>query len=237
MTTLAVITARGGSKRVPRKNLRLLAGKPLVSWMIEAALSAQRLHRVIVSSEDPEILSIAKAHRAGLGLMRPAELALDTSPSIDCVRHAVSGLEAKGEGPWDVVVTLQPTTPLTTGEDIDATIALLLESGADTAVTVNRLEQIPHPAKLKVLGAGGRLLPYLEEERGRMAAHELPKVYVRNGAVYASKRSVIDGNRIIGDDCRGYVMPAERSVDVNYEMDWLFLEFLLARKAQGLAAK
>jgi CMP-N-acetylneuraminic acid synthetase len=115
-------------------------------------------------------------------------------------------------------------------EDIDACIALLEASDADCAVSVNKLEDAPHPAKFKVLREG-RLLPYLEEERGRMAAQDLPEVYVRNGAVYVTRRAAIDRGEIIAADCVAHVMPRERSVDINYEFDWLFLEFLLSRAA------
>jgi CMP-N-acetylneuraminic acid synthetase len=138
-------------------------------------------------------------------------------------------LEANGEGPYDAVVIVQPSSPFTLAEDIDATIDLLVRSGADSAVSVMQLEHAAHPFKMKVL-EGDRLLPYLEEERGRMAAHQLPVIYVRNGSVYATRRPSLDRGQVIGDDCRGYVMPHERSLDINEELDLQFGEFLLARK-------
>ena len=127
------------------------------------------------------------------------------------------------------VVIVQPSSPLTLAEDIDATVDLLAASGADTAVSVVKLDHAVHPLKMKVL-EGDRLLPYLEEERGRMAAHELPMIYVRNCSVYATRRRVIDGGGVIGDDCRAYVMPRERSLDINEELDLEFAEFLLSRR-------
>jgi len=118
---------------------------------------------------------------------------------------------------------------MTLPEDVEATLALLRESGAESAATVMRVDHAFHPAKFKRL-EGNRLVPYLEEEGGRFAAAELPEVFVRNGAVYAARRSLIDRGQVIGEDCRGHVMPRERSVDVNEEIDLAFAEFLLARR-------
>lgn len=224
---LGIIPARGGSKRVIRKNMRRLGSKPLVAWSIEACRASQTLSRVVVSSDDEEVLQLAATYDAHLPLRRPAELATDASMAIDFVRHALTTLEAAGEGPYDVVVIIQPSSPLTTADDIDAVVNLLLSSGADSAVSVMEVEHALHPLKLKVM-QDDRLLPYLEDERGRMAAHDLPKVYVRNCSVYASRRRVHEAGKILGDDCRGYVMPRERSIDVNDELDLRFAEFLIS---------
>jgi CMP-N-acetylneuraminic acid synthetase len=225
MSTLGIVPARAGSKRVVDKNLRELGGKPLVDWVIEAGLQARRIDRLVVSSDDERILSRARSRPDVLGIRRPAELATDTSPSIDYVRHALDVLEREGPR-YDTIVILQPSSPLTRSEDIDNTIALLEQSGADSAVSVVAVDHWIHPSKLKRLD-GDRLLPYLEEERGRMAAHELPEVYVRNCSVYAARRDTIDRGLIVGEDCRGYPMPRERSVDINSEFDLAFARFLL----------
>ena len=234
MKTLGIIPARRGSKRLARKNVLPLGGKPLVNWMIEAAHSSRRLDRVVVSSDDPEVLALAAQYDERLPLVRPAELADDRSPAIDYVRHALAVLEKNGEGPFEAIVILQPSSPLTSAADIDATIEMLERSGADSAVSVMRLDHAAHPLKMKVLD-GDRLLPYIEEERGRMAAHELSEIYVRNCSVYATRRGAIERGQVIGDDCRGYVMPRERSLDINDEFDFLFAEFLLARLNQPIA--
>jgi CMP-N-acetylneuraminic acid synthetase len=228
---LGIIPARGGSKRLPRKNLLPLDGKPLVAWAIEAARGAGRLDRMVVSSDDEEILQIARQYDPALGLKRPAEFSTDFAPAIDYVRHALSAIEGHGEPRFDAVVIVQPSSPLTQSADIDATIELLETSGADSAVSVMHLDHAIHPAKLKVL-SGDRLLPYLEEERGRMAAHELPDLYVRNCSVYASRRHVVEANQIIGSDCRGYVMPRERSLDINEPLDLDFAEFILSKRGR-----
>jgi len=231
MKALGIIPARAGSKRLPRKNVLPLAGKPLVCRVIEAALKAKQLKRVVVSSDDPEVLRLAGAYDPKLPLQRPAALAADTSPAIDYVRHALASLEGAGEGPFDVVVILQPSSPLTLPEDIDGTVRLLESSGADTAVSVMKLDHAIHPYKLKIM-QDDRLLPFLEEEQGRMAAHELPELYVRNCAVYATRRHVIEYGQTIGRDCRGYLMPRERSVDINDRLDYEFAQFLAARSAR-----
>lgn len=231
LNVLGIIPARGGSKRLPRKNVRSLAGKPLVAWAIEAATAAKRLSRCIVSSDDPEVLAVATSYDARLPLSRPAELADDLSPAIDYIRHALSVLEGQGEGPYDVIVIVQPSSPFTLGSDIDATVELLEASGADSAVSVMQLDHAIHPWKMKVLD-GNRLLPFLVDEQGRMAAHELPEIYVRNCSVYASRRGTIQRGLVIGEDCRGYPMPRSRSLDINDETDFLFAQFMASRRNQ-----
>ncbi len=225
---LGIIPARGGSKRLPRKNVVPLAGKPLVAWTIEAARASRRIARLVVSSDDDQVLDIAASYDKQLPLRRPDVISGDQSLAIEFVRHALTTLEDAGKGPFDSIVILQPSSPLTLAEDIDNTIELLATSGADSAVSVMQLDHAVHPLKMKTLD-GDRLVPYLEEERGRMAAHELPTIYVRNCSVYATRRATIDRGEVIGDDCRGYVMPRERSLDINEELDLQFAEFLLSR--------
>jgi CMP-N,N'-diacetyllegionaminic acid synthase len=226
MNTLGIIPARAGSKRLPRKNVLPLAGKPLVAWVIEAARKATSLDRLVVSSDDPEVLKIAAAYDPTLPLMRPVELATDTSPAIGYVKHALDVVETNQEGLFDTIVILQPSSPLTQPEDIDSTVELLHRTGADTAVSVVKLDHAIHPMKLKVL-QGDRLVPFYEDEKGRMAAHDLPTLHVRNCAVYATRRHVVESGQVIGDDCRGYVMPRERSIDINDAMDFAFAEYLV----------
>lgn len=228
MKTLAIIPARGGSKRLPQKNLRLLGGKPLVARAIETALAAKHISQCVVSSDDEEVLAIARGYDTRLALPRPADISGDLAPAIDYVRHALQVLETENAERFEVIVIIQPSSPLTLPADIDATVALLESSLADSAVTVMEVDHALHPAKFKVF-EGDRLLAYFEEERGRMAAHELPHVYVRNCSVYATRRQVIEMGQIIGPDCRGYVMPRERSIDINDEIDFAFAEFLLSR--------
>lgn len=192
-------------------------------------MAARRLTDLVVSSDDPEVLAIAQKYSEVVALKRPSELATDEAPAIGYVRHALDTLEAGGRAPYDAVVISQPSSPFTKGEDIDACVALLESAGAaHSAVSVTLIDQLIHPLKLKTIEAGGRLLPYIEEERGRMAAQQLPELYVRNGSVYASRRATIQAGSIIGDVSYGYVMPRARSVDINDEFDWRFAEFIVA---------
>ncbi|RJP80696.1 MAG: acylneuraminate cytidylyltransferase family protein [Desulfobacteraceae bacterium] len=229
MKTLAIIPARGGSKRIPGKNKRPFCGKPLIAWTIETALQVETIDRVIVSSDDEEILKIAMEHDARLPLRRPQSISGDQAPAIEYVKHAVRYLRDSERSEYDAIVILQPTSPLTQPEDVGGTLKLLETTGADSAVSVVKLDHAIHPIKMKILKQD-RLFPYLEEENGRMAYHDLPEIYIRNCSVYASTIETIHENMIIGNDCRAYIMPRERSVDINDEIDFIFAEFLMEKR-------
>jgi CMP-N,N'-diacetyllegionaminic acid synthase len=222
---LGIIPARKGSKRVPGKNTKLLGGIPLIEYSLKAALAAKSFTNLVVSSDDEEVRNIVGRYRTVRFIERPADLATDTSPAIDYVRHALAQV---GEN-WDLVVIVQPTTPFVRGEDIDGTIELLHTQKAKSAVSVVKLEQMHHPYKLKIMSKDGVLLPFLEDEGHIKAAHELPDVYSRNGGVYVTTMDTINDGLIIGDPCLGYVMPFERSVDINYPVDFDFAEFLASK--------
>jgi len=199
-----------------------------VAWAIEAASGARTLDLTIVTSDDERVLAVAREYESVMALRRPRELATDTAPAIGYVRHALRSLE-RGRRLFGIIVIVPPTCPLTLPSDVDGTVELLQTSGADSAVSVVKLDHAIHPAKLKRM-IGDRLVPYLEDECGRMAADELPTLYVRNCAVYATRREVVDSGKIIGSDCRGYVMPRERSIDINDPIDFDFADFLMSRE-------
>ena len=165
-------------------------------------------------------------------LPRPPELCTDESPAIDYVKHAIAATEAAGEAAWDAICIVQATSPFTTAADVDATIELCDTSGADAAVSVMQVDHALHPVKFKRL-EGTKLVPYIEEERGRVAARQLPKVYVRNGSVYVARRATVAGGDLFGSDCRGYVMPHERSLDINEPLDLDFARFLFERQGRS----
>ena len=225
MRVLAIVPARAGSTRLPGKNVMPLGGVPLAERALRTALAADRVDRVVVSSDDDAVLDLAAAVDPDVALRRPPELAGDRSPALDFVLHA---LDALAPDSFDAVAIVQPTSPFTSAADVDATIGLLDATGAESAVTVMALDHAIHPAKLKTMD-GDRLEPYLEDERGRMAAHELPEVFVRNCSVYVSRTDVYRGGRTLGDDCRGHVMPRLRSADINDATDFAFAEFILDR--------
>jgi CMP-N-acetylneuraminic acid synthetase len=221
---LGIIPARAGSQRVPKKNVRFLSGTPLVARAIESALGANTLDRVVVSSDDEEVLSLARGYKDAIVLKRPKELAQSNSPAIDYVKHSLNLVESNVEK-VDIVAIIQPSSPFTSPDDIDGTVNLLEQSGADSAVTIMKVDHAIHPKKLKIL-TDDRLLPYIEDENGKMMEYELSNVFVRNGSVYVTHRYVIETGVFIGNDCRGYLMPRERSLDINEEIDFLFAEFL-----------
>ena len=224
---LGIIPARSGSKRFPRKNLALLAGKPLLFYAIEAGLQSEKLDRLVISSEDDEILSLAASISSDLPLRRPDHLAQDTSLVYNVTMDVLAQLESRGEGPYAYVVILQCTSPFTTAADIDGTIKLFLNSDAESACTIVELDHFAHPMKLKRF-KGGWLLPFLSSEEAMQPYHELPRLFVRNGSVYASRREVLENGALIGERCLGYLMPRERSVDINTPFDLTFAEFLLS---------
>lgn len=228
---LGIIPARKGSKRLPNKNVLPFSGKPLSLYVMETASQSSLIDTLVVSSDSEEVLALANDFPEIVQIKRPNDLASDTSPAIDYVNHALDFLKTKFNSEFDIIVILQPTSPLTSVEDIDNTVQKLIDSGADSAVSVTEVGQMVNPIKLKIMQSD-KLLPFLEEESGRMAAHEIPKVYVRNCSVYATSISAVNNNQIIGEDCRGYEMPRERSVDINDSLDFEFAEFLYQKYKQ-----
>ena len=235
---IAVIPARGGSKSVPRKNIKPLVGKPLVAHMLGAALGAERVTVVAVSSEDPEILAVARewgGEKVEL-VERPPSLAEDHSPSLPVIQHAVEAMEEK-HGRFDYVVMLQLTTPFVRSEDIDAALALLAEGETDTVLSVRQVNSY-HPAKMKRLTEDGRLVQYVEGLHERENTRQkLDPVYWRNGGIYAHKRDIVMEQGLLygGDDIvtRPYIMSDERSVDINSMADFLAAEAIHRYLAAG----
>lgn len=222
MRTLGLIPARGGSTRVPRKNLAELGGRTLVRRALETALAAGCFEVVALSSDDDEILAEADGLEVAV-VRRPAELATATARAADVVLHALGQLEPPA---FDAVAIVQATSPFTAPDDVAATVALLERSGSGSAVSVVRLDAALHPAKLKRL-EGDRLLPFLEDDR-LTPSHELPPLWVRNGSVYAFTRTVAAA-RLETDDVRGYEMPQERSFDIDTPRDLQIARFLAAK--------
>lgn len=224
---LGIVPARSGSRRLVGKNLRTLAGKPLVCYAIDAALAAERLEAVILSSDAPDILACAEAYAGVLALERPASLSTDEAPAIGYVLHA---LEHCGFKP-DAVAIIQPSSPFTRGEDIDATVDALFALGAHSAASVCAVRHDLHPSKYKIL-VGGLLKPYFEDEGNRRAHHEMKEAFVRNGSVYVSSFAAIQRGNLLEEPCAAYLMPNERSLDINTGQDLRFAEFLMQNQQQ-----
>lgn len=224
MKLLALIPARGGSKGIPRKNIRTFCGKPLLQWSIDAALPAACVDHVVVSTDDPAIAEVAKAAGAEVPFLRPAELATDSAPGIAPVLHALELLPQVTD-----VLLLQPTSPLRTSADIEAIAALRQQAGRESAVSIT--PSAKHPAWMYSLRQGQRLEPLLQLDVVH-CRQQLSPAYVLNGALYlASRAFLLREQAFIAPDTLGYVMPAERSVDIDTLLDWQWAEFLMEQQA------
>jgi CMP-N-acetylneuraminic acid synthetase len=224
MTLLALISARGGSKGIPRKNIRSFCGKPLLQWSIDAALATSCVDQVVVTTDDPEIAKVARACGAEVPFLRPAELATDTAPGIAPVLHALEQLPQVSD-----VLLLQPTSPLRTSADIEAIVALRQEAGRESAVSLT--PSAKHPAWMYSLSQDQRLEPLLQQD-GVHFRQQLSPAYLLNGALYlASRAFLLREQAFIAPATLGYVMPAERSVDIDTPLDWQWAEFLMEQQA------
>ncbi len=211
---LAIIPARGGSKGVPRKNIREVGGKPLIAWTIEEAKKAKYIDRLILSSEDDEIIAVAKGWGCEVPFIRPAELARDDTPGIEPVLHAIEALPEM----YDYAVLLQPTSPLRTAADIDGCVAHCIQRGAPACVSVTEPEHNPY--WMFTIGEAGRLKPFAATEPLVPRRQDLPTVYVLNGAVYVARREWLKEKRsFIAEETLAYVMDQKRSLDIDSEHD------------------
>lgn len=217
---LAIIPARGGSKGVPRKNLRELAGKPLIAWTIEEAKKSRHIERVILSSEDDEIIEVAKQYGCEVPFKRPIELAQDDTPGIEPVLHAIE--QCPG---YDYVVLLQPTSPLRTVEDIDGCIEKLLSIGGDFCVSVTEPEKSPY---WMYTLENDKMVPLLAQDRLITRRQDLTKCYVLNGAVYVAQvKKLVERKSFLVDDTLAYIMKPEHSLDIDTLVDLKICEGLL----------
>jgi CMP-N,N'-diacetyllegionaminic acid synthase len=230
MKILGVIPARGGSKSVPRKNIALLHGKPMLAYTIESAKNSQHLTHCVLSSEDPEIIAVARQYGAEAPFVRPAELATDTAPTLPVVQHATREMENREQLIFDYIVLLQPTTPLRLSKDIDAVLEKLILSGADSVVSVVDVGAY-HPARMRQIVDDQLIELPIREAKEMQRRQDLPPVFIRNGAVYAVKREVVmEHNSMIGKVSRPYIMPEERSINVDSPLDFLLAEILIEKQ-------
>ena len=217
-TFLAIIPARGGSKRLPRKNILDLCGKPLISWSIEAALKSKYISKVVVSSDDEEILNISSNFGADI-IKRPYELANDTATTFDAIKHTINNLEK-----YDYIVLLQPTSPLRNENQIDEAIELLEEKQADAIVSVCEMDH--SPLWSNTLPKDGNMNNFLRDEVLNKRSQDLEKYYRVNGAVYICKTDKLLENKsfFLKDNIFAYIMDRKSSIDIDEEIDFLFAQ-------------
>jgi CMP-N,N'-diacetyllegionaminic acid synthase len=232
MRTLGIVPARGGSKGVPRKNITLLLGKPLLAYTADAALVAKSLTRVVLSTEDEEIACIGRQWGLEVPFMRPAELARDETPTLHVLQDVVRKLELAGDC-FDAVFTLQPTTPLRRADDIDGAIELLERTGADSVISFVDVGE-RHPARMKFITPDGRVIdpPFGEQFEGQRR-QDLPKLYLREGSIYITRRTVLmEQNSVKGRDCRAWLIPEERACNIDTPFDLFLAEQMLKYHAR-----
>jgi CMP-N,N'-diacetyllegionaminic acid synthase len=225
---IAIIPARGGSKGLPNKNILPLGGLPLIAHTIEAARASRSIQRIVVSTDSPEVAEIARQHGVDVPFLRPVELAQDETPTLPVMQHVLTQLTtAEGWQP-EIIVLLQPTSPLRQSEDIDRAVTLLEKTGADSVVSMCLSEH--HPAWMKRIESG-RVVPFLDNAPNYTRRQDLPPVYRLNGAIYATRRRVLqDENRILGCDTRALIMDSESSVDIDTALDLKLASLILQER-------
>lgn len=225
---LAIIPARGGSKGLPGKNIRPLNGKPLIAHTIEAALGAKQLTRVIVSTDSEEIASVSLQYGAELPFMRPSHLAQDDSLAIDNYIYTVGRLSKESRIAIENFVVLQPTSPLRNSFDIDNAVKLFREKNADSVIS---FYPAPHPVQwYRYIDEEGVLRSFFEDGHRLANRQDEKKSYLPNGAIYIFKYSILKDRRVYyTDKTYPYIMPAERSVDIDTLDDFDLAEFKLRK--------
>lgn len=236
MQILGIVTARGGSKAIPHKNIAPVSGKPLLAYTAEAARAAKKLARTVLSTDDEEIAAVGRAWGLETPFLRPVELARDDTPTIPVLQDVVQRLEAIGER-YDAVFLLQPTNPLRLASDIDGAIALLEETGADSVISFSDVGE-RHPARMKWIDAQGRVMdpPFMESQEG-LPRQQLEKMYLRDGSVYLTRRDVLmERHSLKGADCRAWIIPEERARNIDSHFDLFLVEQMLRYQANACNA-
>ncbi len=228
---LGVITARGKSKGLPGKNLRLLHGKPMIAYTIEAALKSRVVDKLVLTTDDPEIAEVGKKYGAEAPFLRPAYLASDTAHSPDVVMHAAQFVEDNDGYRADYIITFQPTSPLRKPEHIAAGVKKIIETGADSLVGVKAAD-FP-PFWLLEMNEKGRLVPFVKSETDYfcLERQQLPKVYQPNGALFITKCDVLFKDKVlVAKDNAGLEMDGESSLDVDDIFDFKMIEFVMEER-------
>lgn len=229
---LGLIVGRGGSKGIPRKNIRLLCGKPLIAYSVIPGKESKYIDRLIVSSDDAEIIEVAKSYGAEAPFTRPAELANDTAKALPVIQHAVRFCEEQEGKKYDFVVYLEPTGPLRIVDDIDGAIEKAVNNNADSVVGLMELEDA-NPVRVKKI-VNDLIEPFAVPEPEGLRRQDQEKAYLRNGSIYVFRRdNIVDNNSLWGAQSRPYVMPRERSVNIDEESDFLVAEYFLKKTGRA----
>ena len=234
MKVLGIITARGGSKSVPGKNLKLLAGRPLLAYTVDAARNCAALDRVILSTEDESIAAAGRSMGCEVPFIRPSELSRDDTPHLPVIEHAAAWMRDHAHYAFDAVMILQPTSPLRTSADIGAVVALLESTAADSVLSVSEVPAHNHPSRTLRLNASDEAVLFATGEPVRKRINrrqDMQPAWVMNGAIYACRTSVLFGSEpsLYGDRVVAYRLPHERSISIDDMHDWAAAERALAQ--------
>lgn len=224
---LAIVPARGGSKGIPGKNIKPLAGRPLIGWTLDSARQSGVIDRLLVSTDSPEIAAVAAALGAPVPWLRPAELARDESPSIGFVLHALDRLAAEGYAP-EAVILLQPTSPFRSAGSIRQAVELYAKEGAESLVSVSAVAK--HPWICAFI-KDGRLQPVLPGAPKFTRRQEMPPAYAPDGSIYiTSPARLRSAKEFVSPDSVAFVSPPRESPDLDTPQDWAVAEALAARR-------
>lgn len=228
---LAIIPARGGSKGIPRKNIKKLAGKPLLAYTAKSALQSRYLSKVLLSTDDFEIAEIGKKLGLEVPFMRPKGLAKDNSPSLPVFQHVLKELESRDGYIPDIVVILQPTSPFRSSKHIDEAISLFLRNKVDSVVSIVEVPHNMNPYSVMELSNEGTLHPFLLSKENLNIRQMKPKFYARNGAaIYVcNRKNIIEDNSLFGTVSMAYIMNKIESIDIDTTFDWMIAECLLEK--------
>ena len=232
MNITGFIFARGGSKGVPRKNVRSLCGKPLIAHAIDSALGSRYIERVVVSTDDPEIADVARRYGADVPFLRPAELATDTAAEWLSWRHAIQFVNSEaGRPPLDVFVSIPATAPLRIAADVDACINTYFETRADVTITVTEAHRSPWFNMVAMDEAQFARLVMSGTSREVTRRQDAPPVYDITTVAYAANPEfVLKSTGLFAGRCSAAIVPLERSLDIDTEYDWQMAEFLMSRR-------
>ena len=219
---LALITARGGSKGIPDKNIKLLGSKPLIAWTINEVNKSKYIDRCILSSDSEKIISVAKEFGCEVPFVRPEEFATDTSSSIDVILHALENINEK----FDYLMLLQPTSPFRTVINIDKVIEQTVDSNIELMISVAKVKK--HPSYLYKI-ENNKLIPYIETNK-QLRRQDMPATYEHNGAIYFSTTDFIKKNKTYNiKDAVGYEMFGSTNLDIDTIEDLEYAEYLISR--------
>tara|TARA_B000000460_G_C21525108_1_gene397922 strand:- start:111 stop:806 length:696 start_codon:yes stop_codon:yes gene_type:complete len=227
---LGITLARGGSKGVLKKNIRTLCSKPLIQYTIDEALKSNLINNYIVSTDDKEIALIAEKLGAGVPFLRPTKYATDRASSVSALQHAVNFMEKINSIKYDIIVELMCTNPLKTFKDIDAAISKMIETNASSVIAVHELED-HHPARIKKI-VDDKIVDFAVEEPNEARRQDLkPKAYIRSGSIYCMKREYLmeENKRYGGSNSRPYLLPPERAINIDTEIDFLIAEQVMKK--------